>query len=150
MWSHYAKDHQGFRPEYDLQTFDPADAFLRNLYPVTYSHDLVDLTPWAEKLVTGHAEDLTPGFLLLGVLQKFEGWEYEQEWRYVSFQEVPTPNCERLMPPPSRVFLGSKATPATINELRAICDEKNIPVWQMRMASHKYELLADPIQSALP
>jgi Protein of unknown function (DUF2971) len=148
MWSHYAKDHQGFCIEYDLQTFDPADAFPRNLYPVTYSHDLVDLTPWAEKLVTGHAEELTPGFLLLGVLQKFEGWEYEQEWRYVSFQEAPTSNRERPMPQPSRVFLGSKATPATTKELIAICDEKNIPVWQMRMASDKYELLADPTHPA--
>jgi hypothetical protein len=149
MWSHYAKDHQGFCVEYDLKKFGPGDPFLRNLYPVTYSHDLVDLTPWAEKLVSGHAEELTPGFLLLGVLQKFMGWEYEQEWRYVSFQEEPTSNRERPMPQPSRIFLGSKATPATTNELRAICDKKNIPVWQMRMSSDKYELLSDPIHPAV-
>jgi len=148
MWSHYAKDHQGLCLEYDLQKFDPGDPFLRNLYPVTYSHDLVDLTPWAEKLVTGKAEELTPGFLLLGVLLKFEGWEYEQEWRYVSFQEAPTASRDRQMPQPSRIFLGSKATPATTNEVRAICEGKNIPVWQMRMSSDKYELLADPIQPA--
>lgn len=145
MWIHYAKDHQGFCIEYDLKKFGPGDPFLRNLYPVTYSHDLVDLTSWAEKLVTGKAEDLTPGFLLLGVLQKFEGWEYEQEWRYVFFQEEPTSKRDRPMPQPSRVFLGSKATPATTKELCSICEGKNIPVWQMRMSSEKYELLADPI-----
>ena len=145
MWSHYAKDHQGFCVEYELQEFDPGDPFLRNLYPVTYSHDLVDLTPWAEKLGTGKTEELTPGFLLLGVLQKFAGWEYEQEWRYVSFQEAPTSNRDRPMLQPSRVFLSSKATAATKTELCSICGGKNIPVWQMRMSSDKYELLADPI-----
>lgn len=144
MWSHYAKDHQGFCVEYDLEKFDPGDPFLRNLYPITYSHELFDLTPWAEKLVTGKAEDLTTGFLLLAVLQKFKGWDYEQEWRYVAFQEAPTSSRDRPMPEPSRVFLGAKSTPSM--ELLTICEEKSIPVWQMRMSTDKYELIADPIE----
>jgi hypothetical protein len=145
MWSHYGTNHQGFCIEYDLENFDPDDVFLRNLYPVIYSHQLFDLTPWAEKLVTGKREELTTLFPLLGVLQKFDGWAYEQEWRYVLFQENPTPNRARPMPLPSRVFLGAKASPLTINALLATCEEKNIAVSQMRMANDKYELLADPI-----
>src|SRR5215469_9264000 len=47
MWSHYGRNHQGFCVEYDLSKFDPQDAFLKNLYPVIYSYQLVDLTPWA-------------------------------------------------------------------------------------------------------
>jgi hypothetical protein len=146
MWSHYGSNHQGFCIEYDLNKFDPGDAFLRNLYPVVYSPELFDLTPWAEKLVTGRRQDFTTVFPLLGVLQKFEGWQYEQEWRYVSFNEAPTPDRHRPMPRPSRVFLGAKAAPNNTKELSAICGERNIAVWQMRMSSDKYELLADPIQ----
>jgi Protein of unknown function (DUF2971) len=37
MWSHYGNNHQGFCIEYDLEKFDPGDAFLKNLYPVIYS-----------------------------------------------------------------------------------------------------------------
>jgi hypothetical protein len=147
MWSHYGNNHQGFCIEYDLEKFDPADAFLRNLYPVIYSHQLFDLTPWGEKLVTGKREELTAIFPLLGVLQKFEGWAYEREWRYVLFQENPNPNRARPMPLPSRVFLGAKAASSTTKELLAICEEKNIAVWQMRMSNDKYELLADPIHN---
>jgi len=42
--------------------------------------------------------------------------------------------------------MGAKATPS--KELLTICEEKHIPVWQMRMSSDKYELIADPIEGA--
>lgn len=148
MWSHYADNHKGFCVEYDLARFDPGDAFLKNLYPVAYSNDLSDLTPWAEKLVSGMAGDLDIGFLLMGVIQKFTGWGYEQEWRYIRFQEPPNQERNRSMPPPSRVFLGAKAPLQTTEAIVAICQEKNIPVWQMRMSSDRYELLADPLHLA--
>ena len=116
MWSHYGNNHQGFCIEYDLEKFHPDDAFLKNLFPVIYSHQLFDLTPWAEKLVSGSAGQLTTLFPLLGVLQKFEGWAYEKEWRYVQFQEKPTSDRARAMPLASRVLLGAKATSSTTNE----------------------------------
>jgi hypothetical protein len=147
MWSHYGNNHQGFCVEYDLEQFDQGDAFLKNLYPVIYSQQLIDLTPWAEKLVSGNAAQLTTLFPLLGVLQKFQGWSYEEEWRYVLFQEKPTSDRNRQMPLPSRVFLGAKAEAATRAELLAICKEINIPVWQMRMSNDEYELLSDPINA---
>jgi hypothetical protein len=150
MWSHYADQHKGFCVEYDLGKFDPGDAFLKNLYPVIYSKELADLTPWAEKLVSCGAGDLTTGVLLLAVIQKFTGWEYEQEWRYIRFQEPPKQDRNRSMPLPNRVFLGAKAPAATIEAVVATCSEKSVPVFQMRMSSDKYELLADPVQSSSP
>ncbi len=145
MWSHYANQHRGFCVEYEVASFDAGDAFLKNLYPVIYSEELFDLTPWAEKLVSGQREELTTVFPLLGVLQKFDGWSYEREWRYVRFQEKPTPDCNRSMPRPTRVLLGAKALPETINDLTEICKAKQIPLWQMRMADDKYELVAHRI-----
>jgi len=79
MWSHYGNNHQGFCIEYDIEQFSSEDAFLKNLYPVIYSHELFDLTPWSERLVTTKREELNPMFPLLGVLQKFKGWEYERD-----------------------------------------------------------------------
>jgi len=78
------------------------------------------LTPWAEKLVSGSAAHLTTLFPLLGVLQKFDGWSYEEEWRYVLFQEKPTSDRNRQMPPPSRLLLGAKAAASTRNNLLTI------------------------------
>ena len=120
MWSHYGSNHQGFCIEYDLEKFDRGDAFLKNLYPIIYSQQLFDLTPWAEKLVSGSAAHLTTLFPLLGVLQKFDGWSYEEEWRYVLFQEKPTSDRNRQMPPPSRLLLGAKAAASTRNNLLTI------------------------------
>jgi hypothetical protein len=88
---------------------------------------------------------LVTGFLLLGVIQKFTGWQYEQEWRYIRFQEPPNQDRNRSMPLPSRVFLGAKTPPSTTEAIVAICEEKSIPLWQVRMSSDKYELLADPV-----
>jgi hypothetical protein len=101
MWSHYASNHQGFCIEYDLEHLHSGDTLLKNLYSVIYSREVfdVDLTPWTEKLVTGKREELSTSFPLLGVIQKFEGWAYEQEWRYVFFREEPTPDQERQASP---------------------------------------------------
>jgi site-specific recombinase XerD len=81
------------------------------------------------------ARGLHNSFPSVGRASEVEGWQYEQEWRYVPFKEAPTPNRDRPMPRPSRVFLGAKAPPSTTKELFAICVEKNIAVWQMRMSS---------------
>ncbi len=142
MWSHYSAHHQGFCIEYDLSQFDPADAFLKNLYPIIYSTELFDLTPWAEKMVMGNREEFTPVFPLLGVLQKFEGWAYEQEWRYVFVQETPGANRARPLLKPSRVLLGAKISDLSKKQIMEICATKGIPVYQMHMAYNKYELEA--------
>jgi hypothetical protein len=145
MWSHYGSHHQGFRVEYDIEQFDPGDAFLSNLYPVVYSHEVFDLTPWAEKLVTGNREEFNPYFPLLGVLQKYDGWAYEKEWRYVLFQETASPSRARLMPTPSRVLLGAKMAEPNKKELVEVCGAKRICAWEMQMSGDKYELQAAPL-----
>jgi hypothetical protein len=111
MWSHYGSNHQGFCIEYELEKFDPGDAFLKNLYPLIYSHQLFDLTTWAEKLVSGEVGQLTTVFPLLGLLQKFEGWAYEKEWRYILFQEKPAPNRVRPMAIPNRFSSAREQSP---------------------------------------
>ena len=82
MWGHYAGNHRGFCIEYDLE--DPkADQFRTKLYPVVYSDKLYDLTPWAESLVNGSLA-FNPELPTLGLIHKFNGWEYEREWRVLS------------------------------------------------------------------
>lgn len=143
MWSHYANNHSGFCIEYSLERFEQKDAFLKNLYPVVYSNELFEVTEWVQELFTGKRDDLNTTFALLGVLQKYEGWAYEEEWRYVVYGEAVAPNRTRRMPPPSRVFLGAKASLTTINEVVTICDKMEVPVSQMRMSSDRFQLLSD-------
>jgi hypothetical protein len=51
MWSHYADHHRGFCIEYDLESLGDSNHFFRkNLYPVLYSADLYDLSPFVEGL----------------------------------------------------------------------------------------------------
>jgi|SRR5215469_112702 len=145
MWSHYSSNHQGFCIEYDIRKFAPRDAFLKNLCPVVYSKDVFDLTTWAEALVTGKREEFNGLFPFLAVLQKFEGWAYENEWRYLQFQDALNPDRARGVPTPSRVLLGAKMPESNKSELLEICQAKKISVWQMHVSYSKYELQELPL-----
>lgn len=145
MWSHYGNQHRGFCVEYRLEEFDRDDAFLRNLYPVIYSHELLDLTSWAERLVTGDRQQFNEMFPLLGVIQKFEGWAYEQEWRYVSIQDKAPKDRLRNMRTPSRLFLGARAPTETVQQIKGICAARKIPLWQLQMSNESYELVASSL-----
>ena len=144
MWSHYADNHKGVCLEYDLDGLKPDHLFRKCLYPVLYSSQLYDLTPFAVKLFAPDRQDFNHIHPLLAVLHKFDGWEYEQEWRVVSITEAVTEDDNRRVPTPSRIFLGSKMEPTKSRELSAICQQKKIAVYQMRLADDRFELLSEP------
>jgi len=141
MWSHYAQNHQGFCVEYDLEALPPDHPFRRGLYPVIYSRQLYDLTPYAEKLVAQDREKVNPLWPILGVIHKFDGWKYEEEWRFVSIGPNVSADQNWRVPTPVHVFLGSKMEAAKIEELLAICEQKGIKVSQMQLANDRFELL---------
>jgi hypothetical protein len=140
MWGHYAQDHKGFCVEYDLESLEPDHPLRRMLYPVIYSPQLYDLTTFAQKLVGPNRQDFNPSSPLLGVLHKFDGWKYEEEWRVISFTQAVVDDHNWAVPTPSRVFLGTKMDSQNAKELIAICDPKGIEVCQMALAKDKFEL----------
>jgi Protein of unknown function (DUF2971) len=141
MWSHYSDHHRGLCIEYDLTPLPFHHAFRRNLYPVFYSADLYDLTKFAEALA-GPGQNFKPMMPLLAMLYKFEGWQYEREWRFV--REVPQMQADTVAsaPAPSRVFLGTRFDVSGSKELLDICKDKKIPLSKMEMTDDKYELHA--------
>jgi Protein of unknown function (DUF2971) len=145
MWSHYADHHKGFCLEYDLEALDANHDLRRFLYPVVYSGQLYDLTSFAENLFSSDRQQFNPILPLLGVLHKFDGWEYEQEWRLVSITAAVTEDHNWAVPTPSRIFLGSKFNASANTELLAICKQKKIPMSQMRLADDRFELVPEQV-----
>ena len=141
MWSHYAENHSGFCIEYDIEELDESHLFRKNLYPVVYSNDLSYLRNFVEKLVGATSEEYPYMGPLLCMLVKFNGWEYEREWRIIAETPTEIDDGPRAAPIPSRVFLGSQFESAKNEALLTICDKKRIPTQQMRLADDKFELL---------
>ncbi len=108
---------------------------------MVYSADLYDLTKFAEAL-TGPGQNFRPMMPLLAMLYKFEGWQYEREWRFV--REVPQAQADTVAsaPVPSRIFLGTRFDVSASKELLDICKNKKIPLSKMEMVDDKYELRA--------
>jgi hypothetical protein len=145
MWSHYAENHHGFCLEYDLEGLEEKHPFRKYLYPVIYSNRLYDLTSWAEKLVIEDRQAFNPDAPLLGILHKFDGWKYEEEWRLVSVTQAIIDDHNMALPTPTRVFLGSRMDVSKKSEVLAICREKEIEVSQMRLAEDRFELLSEQL-----
>jgi len=145
MWSHYADNHRGFCVEYGLRGLASEHPFRKFLYPVIYSELLYDLTPWAEKLVHPSREEFNADCLILSVLYKFMGWQYECEWRLVEVTKSPEVDHNFPTPAPTRVFLGSQMEEEKRKELLAICGEKKIDALQMWLAKDRFQLLSEQI-----
>jgi hypothetical protein len=141
MWGHYADKHRGFCVEYDLRGLGAEHPFRKFLYPVIYSNELYDLTRWAVKLAGPDRLEFNPEGPLLGVLHKFDGWKYEEEWRVVSVTPMVTADENWPVPSPTAVFLGSKMSPKIKKELLDICEQKKIQAHQMHLAEDSFQLV---------
>ena len=144
MWSHYANHHKGFCIEYDLEPLKPDHPFRHNLYPVVYSKHLYDLTPFAVGLTARDRQKFQPMLPLIGMLHKFEGWEYENEWRMVFEKPNLMDDYAQPVPTPTRIFLGSRFDASESTKLLRVCEEKNIPISRMRLSNTSFELTAEP------
>jgi len=81
---------------------------------------------------------------LLGVLHKFDGWDYEEEWRVVSISRGVLPDSALPAPVPSRIFLGSRFDASMSRELLEICEQKKIAICRMRLADDRFQLFCEP------
>jgi Protein of unknown function (DUF2971) len=141
MWGHYADNHRGFCLEYDLESLRPDHPLCEKLYPVIYTNNIYDLTPWALTLVSAHRGGFNPELPILSVIHKCDEWKYEQEWRMVRVTPEVESDQDWQVPTPSRIFLRSEMELAKVKELREICSKRKIEVWQMRLAEDRFELM---------
>jgi hypothetical protein len=102
------------------------------------------MTAYVNGSVVTDRNDFNPLAPLLSVLRKFEGWQYEQEWRLIRFNPWPKPDYTQKMPKPTRVMLGYRMDEDAAKEIAAICAKRHIEVWKMSLAPDKFELIAEP------
>ena len=142
LWAHYANNHKGFCIEYDLSTWHRNDIRRRLLFPVIYSNQLFDLTPYINtSYINKPVDQFNPFCGVLAAIYKAEDWAYEQEWRLV----FPVFNNDEnyLMPRPSAIYLGARMSSNDEEKIVGIAKGKNIPVYKMKLAHNRFELLSE-------
>lgn len=143
MWRNYGDNHKGFCVEYDLTSIEKYPILSNCIFPVIYTHDLFDVTPYYDV-------DETKFNNLIGIvtaMHKSEEWDHEKEWRII------LPLGERYcagnfpMPKPKSVHIGMEAEK---NEkykiLFDIASQKSIEEYVMKLRYDSYQLKSEPIE----
>lgn len=167
MWSHYANEHTGFCVEYDFKSLGPNSHLTRLLFPVIYTDKIfiiddyvyntipsfinvlssylsgIDLNEVLEstklELLEGDSKSNNM-FQFLAALNKFVGWEYEQEWRYVIYCQNESDSAYIRVPKPNAVYLGAMVEEKNKDAILKIGKDRNIDVYQMQLKSSEYAL----------
>jgi hypothetical protein len=115
MWSPYGDDHKGYCLEFDVTG---ENTIFSGVEKVQYSKTY----PVVDFFITSRLNQFDRIFLT-----KFEGWEYEQEWRIVNYQDgaglkgYPT---DRL----KRIIFGMRMSDERKKEIRELVDRRECPV----------------------
>ncbi|MCP5351598.1 MAG: DUF2971 domain-containing protein [Chromatiales bacterium] len=138
MWGHYADSHKGFCVEYPMDRLLPNDPRRRGLFPVTYSDELFDATPYFEQSIMHRSFNNLFG--ILSASRKAMDWSYEREWRLTLPIGQKLSSRNYLMPPPSAVYLGTRISEQGERQIREICARKDVPVKRMRLSPKEFKL----------
>lgn len=144
MWAHYAKYHEGFCIEYDLENLPYMDYRRRFLYPVIYSDDMFDATNFFKLNIDD--KNFNPLHLKLSSLIKAKDWSYEKEWRLVFDHDLMQGKQSYDMYKPKNVYLGSRIKEEDQNKIVAICIEKGIPYFKMKVNHRQFKVEPTSIQ----
>lgn len=140
MWSHYAKNHEGFMVEFKFPKSQSGHIPL----PVNYDHQYPTLNlPWSRKAFLATQDKYNEHFKKMFFL-KSQDWSYENEYRLIGKTELST------FPPHyiSSVILGTKTKDndkLKIKKFVAEFNDKhnlNIQVFNASLSKDKYELRA--------
>lgn len=138
MWSHYAKDHEGFCVEYDFKSLGSSSITCNMLYPVIYTDIYQDRTDEIFK----SSDTISNIFIdTETALIKSVDWKYEQEWRLIFGNAIIENECNYQVPTATRVIAGIKISDEHLSKLERICQSKNIPFVRARQSDTSYEII---------
>lgn len=135
LWGYYAKCHSGICVEYETEKI------LRNkilIAPVKYQNELVGV------------DEFSLYSLLFQMIKssyyKAEEWEYEREWRIVKNKEefCKKANDDGVAIPfiePNAVFLGCNSAQQLTDDVKKVCNCRNIKLFKMEKAINSYSLI---------
>lgn len=127
MWGHYANCHRGICVEYD------ASKFTKKMWPVEYHSEMICLTGY---------KGIKLQLAVIGSLyRKSPEWSYEEEVRAIHMQ-VPLgeQGASWDAPIPKSIRLGVKADESLKAEIKDLCKEKGIELYQMKKVPGQYAI----------
>ena len=153
MWSHYADSHRGFALEYDFRPTLLRPLPHIGLYPVIYSEDRFDASPfllWGLFTILGIKTNNPDGIASIkAALYKSKMWEYEKEWRMIDPgpHDIQNPAPTEIEYRPVAIYYGQNISPKDKARLHKIALEKGIKEYEMFIDSgaQKYEMLYRPL-----
>lgn len=129
MWSHYAQNHEGICIEYDFSRLEYTSRTIQTLSPVKYTNKLFDINDYSNRTPIDKIQ--------LAALSKFDCWEYENEWRLISF--IKEEQRFQLIKPTAVIF-GTKTSKENRESISKICEERGIPTKQAELSRTEYKL----------
>lgn len=139
MWGHYANSHTGFCIEYPIDVLGPNDPRRRALFPVTYSSELFDATPYFLQYIESH--DFNNLFGLISGSRKAPDWSYEEEWRLLLPMGDSFDDRDYLMPKPAAIYLGTRISVEDEKKVREIAESKSIEIKKMKLSQREFKLV---------
>ena len=131
MWSHYADNYKGIVIEYDFRNTPEVKEFLS---PVYYTSEALKTATW---------EEVSAISILGASLEKAKEWEYEQEWRLMTFTFMDKGNQKKNIPTPKAIYLGinfDKNNETHKTKLIEVAKNKGIKIYQMMKNISQYKL----------
>ncbi len=148
LWSKYANQCKGYCIEYSFDNIDVMDyddvKNLMYLLPIYYGEkEEFNISPFLKRVLNcgvfkineeGQISKEEQLEMNLQLFTKNPTWSWQKEWRmFLSFKN----NNKQRFPFISKVILGSKIELQLKNKVILICQNKKIPVYQMRLDESK-------------
>ena len=102
---------------------------IQSLSPVKYTNELFDTNDYSNRTPIDKIQ--------LAALSKFDSWEYENEWRLISF--IKEEQRFQLIKPTAVIF-GTKTLKENKEWISKICEERGIPTKQAELSRTEYKL----------
>lgn len=156
MWSHYAKQHEGFCIEYDFNRAIETNFPIDRLAKVSYSDNIPKLNIQSliqiirkkldpEYVKNPNITQLTSEKCLEAIITKNTVWQYEEEWRIIldNFSDI---QIDKI-PYATKIIMGINISEKDKAELLRIANTKkpSIPVYQAYLLPDKYEIDYYPV-----
>ena len=145
MWSHYARNHEGFCVMYCFDeriTGKPFDEdLLESLFPVKYTKHRIFITKmiilrYLKRNLSHQDFKNIIDKKCQSLLTKSTVWKYENEWRLISNKIKETIK----FPYATAIFIGCKASSHTKQTLLDISNKLKIPIYQTELDNKVYQL----------
>lgn len=153
MWSHYARNHEGFCVEYDLDLIkesidhskEKVSPIILNLFQVYYTAYRINLPKTilyriVKDEVTAKDYDVIAQRWLRAYMTKSIIWRYEKEWRLILDRENYNSDFKIDFPFAVSIRIGCNASRKTKERLIQIGEKLNIKTFMTYVDKNTYEI----------